>query len=265
MSLGEVIRGRREEISLTQDQVAARAGISKPYLSNIETDKVKNPPSDGVLERLEAELDFPAGQLRKMAHLVRTPMDVRAEHESLTAEVEKLRSILKQLLSSPRKSRRGGINLDAVARRLKSAKSNVSGVFSAGRAVPIINKVSAGYPHHFTDLDYPPSVADEYVRCPDVHDAQAFAAHVVGDSMEPNYTAGDLVIFSPNLPARDGDDCFVRFTKDSSTTFKRFYSDKGGRIRLQPINDKYPAEIYERDDINGLWPVVMRIERIRQA
>ena len=265
MSLGELIRKQREDKRLTQDQVAARAEISKPYLSNIETNRTKNPPSDGVLERLEAELGFPAGQLCKLAHLARTPMDVRAEHESLTAEVEKLRSVLKQLLAGRKKSAQSGTKINAIARKLKSAKSNVSDVLSAGRTVPIINKVSAGYPHHFTDLDYPPSVVDEYVRCPDVHDAQAFAAHIVGDSMEPNYTEGNLVIFSPNAQVRSGDDCFVRFTRDSSTTFKRFYSDKGGKIRLQPLNDKYPAETYDRDEIDGLWPAVMRIERIRQA
>ncbi len=265
MSLGELIRNRREEKQLTQDQTASQAGISKQYLSNIETDRIKNPPSDGVLERLEAELEFPAGQLRKLAHMVRTPMDIRAEHESLTAEVEKLRSILKQLLAGRKKSTPKGTEINAIARRLKSTKSNVSDVLSAGRTVPIINKVSAGYPHHFTDLDYPPSVADEYIRCPDVHDAQAFAAHIVGDSMGPNYTEGNLVIFSPNTQVRNGDDCFVRFTSDNSTTFKRFYSAKGGKIRLQPLNDKYQAEIYDREEINGLWPAVMRIERIRQA
>ena len=265
MSLGELIRKRREEKQLTQDQVAVRTGISKPYLSNIETDRIKNPPSDGVLERLEEKLEFPAGQLRKLAHLARTPMDVRAEHESLTTEVEKLRSVLKQLLAGRRKPSGDDAKLNAIARRLKSAKSNVSGMLSAGRAVPIINKVSAGYPHHFTDLDYPTSVADEYIRCPDVHDPQAFAAHVVGDSMEPNYAEGDLVIFSPNAQVRSGDDCFVRFASDSSTTFKRFYSDKGGRIRLQPLNDKYPTEMYDREEIDGLWPAIMRIERIRKA
>ncbi|MDY7011968.1 MAG: XRE family transcriptional regulator [Planctomycetota bacterium] len=264
MSLGELIRRRREEKKLTQDQVADRVGISKQYLSNIETDRIKNPPSDGVIERLEEKLKFPPGQLRKMAHMARTPMDIRAEHESLTAEVEKLRSVLKQLLAGREKTT-GGAKLNAIARRLKSAKSNVSDILSAGRTVPIINKVSAGYPHHFTDLDYPPSVADEYIRCPDVHDSQAFAAHVVGDSMEPKYAAGDLVIFSPNTQVRSGDDCFVRFTADSSTTFKRFYSAKGGKIRLQPLNDKYPTEMYDREEIDGLWPAVMRIERIGKA
>ncbi len=264
MSLGEIIRARREEIPLTQDEVSARADISKPYLSNIETGKIKNPPSDGVLERLEVVLDFPAGQLQKMAHLIKTPPDVRQENESLAAEVEKLRGVLKQLLSSSGRGGKVAGSARALARRLKSARSGVPGMLSAGRAVPVINKVSAGYPHHFTDLDYPPSVADEYVRCPDVHDVQAFAARVVGDSMAPNYSEGDLVIFSPNAQVRSGDDCFVRFDADNSTTFKRFYSAKGGDIRLQPLNDKYPAEMYDREQISGLWPAIMRIERIRK-
>ena len=76
--------------------------------------------------------------------------------------------------------------------------------------IPIINQVPAGYPKDFTDLDYPPSVADEYVRCPDTNDPQAFAARVVGDSMEPDYRQGDIVLFAPNTPAENGQDCFVR-------------------------------------------------------
>ena len=266
MSLGEVVRRRREELSLTQDQVAPRVGISKPYLSNIETDRVKNPPSDGVLRKLEQALDFPVGELTKMAHLVRTPMDVRLEHEKLSAEVEKLRSVLRQLVARApgkggRRPKLGGINVDALLGR---GKGNVGKMLSAGRQVPIINKVVAGYPHDFTDLEYPPSVADEYIRVPGVHDPQAFAARVVGDSMEPKYKEGDTVIFAPNTPARSGDDCFVRFSKDNSTTFKRFRTGRGGKIRLHPLNGKYPVEEYEREEVNGLWPAVMRVEPIRR-
>lgn len=263
MSLGEVIRRRREQLKLTQDQVAVRVGISKPYLSNIETERVKNPPSDHVLQRLERAMGFPKGELRRMANLVRTPLDVRQEHEELFAEVEKLRSILKELLAGrQRKRKAGGISLDALARQLKRGKGNIQEMLSAGKAVPIINKVMAGYPHHFTDLDYPPSVADEYVRVPDVHDPQAFAARVVGDSMEPKYKEGQIIIFAPNTPARSGDDCFVRFAKDNSTTFKRLMVGRGGKIRLRPLNKKYPVEEYDREEISGLWPAVMRIERV---
>jgi len=153
--------------------------------------------------------------------------------------------------------------LDPPIRRLQ-AGDNISQAIPAARAIPVINRVAAGYPTDFTDLDYPPSVADEYVRCPDVHDPQAFAARVVGDSMAPKYKQGDTIIFSPNTAPRDGDDCFVRFSKDNSTTFKRFTTTAAGRIRLAPLNPNYPPEEYDREEINGLWPATVRLERIRR-
>lgn len=262
MSLGTIVRARRKEMSMTQDQVSARVGISKPYLSNIETDKIKNPPSDGVLRGLERALKFPEGELVRMADQVRTPMDVREEHELLEAEIHKLRGVLKDLLSQTSRKKAGGVNLGRLARDLK-ADSNITGL-TGGVAIPLINKVAAGYPSHFTDLDYPPSVADEYIRCPDIHDPQAFAARVIGDSMEPDYHEGDIVVFSPNTAARPTDDCFVRFGAGEETTFKRVYRDDKDTIRLQPLNASFPAQTYPREAITGLWPAVFRIEQIRR-
>jgi len=263
MSLGGIIRQRREELSMTQDQVATRVGISKPYLSNIETDKVKNPPTDGVLYGLERALEFEHGDLARLAHLARTPVDVREEHEMLEAQVQKLRSVLKELLKQGSKKKLAGVDLGGLIAETEG-RSNVKQI-APGVAVPIINKVAAGYPSHFTDLDYPPSVADEYTRCPDMHDQQAFAARVVGDSMAPLYHEGDIVVFSPNTPARSGDDCFVRFDSDTGTTFKRLYLDEEDSLRLQPLNNNYPAQTYRREQITGLWPAVYRIQRVRNV
>jgi phage repressor protein C with HTH and peptisase S24 domain/DNA-binding XRE family transcriptional regulator len=263
MGLGEIIRKRREQQGFTQDQLAQQAGISKPYLSNIETGKAKNPPSDEVLRALERGLSFDPGQLTRLAHLVRTPIDVREEHELLEAEVNKLRNVVRDLLAQAPKKDLGGLDLDKLAAQLRE-KGGVGGL-SAGVAVPVINKVAAGYPLHFTDLDYPASIANEYIRCPDLHDPQAFAARVAGDSMEPDYHEGDVVVFSPVISARNGDDCFIRFDVDASTTFKRFYKDDERTIRLQPLNNKYPAEIYSREQITGIWPAVFRIQRLRES
>ena len=262
MSIGAILRQQREKLGLTQDHVAAQAGISKPYLSNVETGKA-NPPSDGVLTLLERVLQFEAGQLMEMAHLERMPSDVRQRQETLEAEVQKLRGVLGELynrMSSAPRTGMGSVDMDSIARTVRT-EANVRQL-SLGRAIPVINKVTAGYPHHFTDLDYPPSVADEYVRCVDLSDPQAFAARVVGDSMEPTYHEGDVVVFSPNKPTVSGMDCFVRFERDCSTTFKRFFMDDENTIRLQPLNNKYRSESYAREAITGLWPAVFRIERI---
>lgn len=198
----------------------------------------------------------------RLAHMARTPIDVRQAHELLTAEVNKLRNVLKGLLTSSPRKNIAGIDLDSLA-GAANAKSNVRSI-SAGAVVPVINKVAAGYPQHFTDLDYPVAVADEYIRCPDIHDPDAFAARVAGDSMEPEYHEGDIVIFAPNSSAQSGDDCFVRFEADGGTTFKRVYQDDDKTLRLQPLNNKYPAEIYPRERITGLWPAAFKIQRLRK-
>ncbi len=264
MNLGEIIRCKREELGLTQDKVAALAGISKPYLSNIETGRMKNPPTDGVLESLAGVLRFESGELLRLAHFARTPRDVRHEHEMLSAELTKLRGIVRGLLAgrSDDGPDGGRVDLDALANSLDGA-GNVCGI-PAGSVVPVINSVTAGYPAEFTDLDYPLGVADEYVRCPDLRDPQAFAARVVGDSMEPEFRQGDIVVFSPNAQAESGDDCFVRFDDDGGTTFKRFYQDDETTVRLQPRNNAYPAMTYPAHRITGLWPALFRIEQLRK-
>lgn len=260
MSLGQTMRQQRKELGFTQDQVAAKARISKPYLSNIETDKVKNPPTDKVLRRLEKALGFRPSELVGMAHIVVTPIDVREEHEFLQAENQRLRGVFKKFLANQPPSA-DEIDVEALSRQLDES-ANVRSL-TAGVLVPVINKIAAGYPEYFGDLDYPTSIADEYVRCPDVHDPNAFGARVVGDSMEPRYFEGDVVVFSPNRLAENGDDCFVRFGEDGGTTFKRFYQDEEKTIRLQPLNSMYPAETYPVEDISGLWPAVYRLELLK--
>ena len=91
MSLGEIIRNKREELGLTLDEVGSRIGFSKPYLSTIETGKVNNPPSDELLQKLERALGFEPGILLYMAHMERLPTDVREKVETTEAENEKLR------------------------------------------------------------------------------------------------------------------------------------------------------------------------------
>jgi len=193
MSLGQIIRKKREQLNLTLDEVSNRIGFSKPYLSTIETGKVKNPPSDELLTRLEKILEFEPGLLLHIAHIEGLPADVRQEYESAEAESQKWRQIVKNLVDEK-------VDAGRLSELLAESDLNIEQdklPLAAGRLVPVINKVSAGYPTDFNDLDYPVGIADDYVRCPDMHDPNAFAVRVVGDSMEPKFREGDIVIFSP--------------------------------------------------------------------
>jgi phage repressor protein C with HTH and peptisase S24 domain len=138
------------------------------------------------------------------------------------------------------------------------------------RAVPVINKVSCGYPRDFTDLDYPPQHADSHVSCPDVNDVDAFGFRVFGDSMEPIYRENDIVIVSPSTDPLHGDDCFVRFAS-GETTFKRVFFEENpddpatpGVIRLQPRNERHPPRTVAAAEVEAVYPAVYRYERVNQ-
>src|SRR3989304_872567 len=55
MGLGPKIRGLREQVGMSQAQLAAQAELSQGYLSQIENDEVQN-PSAAVLFRLAQAL-----------------------------------------------------------------------------------------------------------------------------------------------------------------------------------------------------------------
>jgi phage repressor protein C with HTH and peptisase S24 domain len=258
MSLGQIIRKRRHELNITLDEVSAKTGFSKPYLSTIETGKVRNPPSDSLLRKLEEVLEFSAGTLRHIANLDRMPADVRQRFEAYEAENQRWRKLVKNLID--KKSSKGEI--DELLSKSDLQIDSGSSAIKPGRLIPVINRVAAGYPVDFDDLEYPAGFADDYVRCPDIDDPHAFAVRVIGDSMEPKFTEGDIVIFSPAAEVRSGDDCFIRLSTPHETTFKKVFFEPQNKVRLQPRNENYAPLIVEGSRINGLYRAVIKYERL---
>ena len=285
LGFGGVVHQRRTALRLSLAEVARRAGCAKSYLSAIENG-VKGAPGEELSSRLERVLSFREGELVEMSLWARTPPAVRADIEAMrvrdaarNAAGRELAALLKSdgLDALHRKGKlaelievyEGGENTEDLAGDLdggpaggskdRSVQEKNDGVERVGLPVevPLINKVTAGYPGSFTDLGYPARVADEYIRVADVNDPDAFAARVVGDSMEPLYQEGDIVVFSPSKAVKSGMDCFVRLEPDSETTFKRVYFEIGENgaemIRIQPINNAYRAMVVERETVGGLY------------
>lgn len=258
MSLGQIIRKRREDMRLTLDEVADRTGFSKPYLSTIENSKVKNPPSDTLLRKLEGVLQFERGLLLHIGHVESMPADIRQDYEAIDAQNRKFKQIIRNIVQ--KKTRLYEIGDMVSSEELDGGEVQP---LRAGQLVPVINRASAGYPVDFDDMGYPVGFADDYVRCPDIHDGNAFAVRVVGDSMEPKFRDGDIVIFSPAANVRNGDDCFIRFTMPHESTFKRvFFEDGKKKVRLQPRNEKYAPMTVEGDRVNGIYRAMIRYERL---
>lgn len=258
MTLGKTIRNRRLQLNLTLDQLAEATGFSKPYLSTVETGKVKNPPSDKLLLQLEKVLKFKPSELRRLAHIERMPADMRRDFEKVAAENVRYKQIIQNIMDRNIKVTNVGqilaehhLDVDEKEARPRDA-----------RWIPVINKVTAGYPAEFDDLGYPVGFADDYILCPDMHDPNAFAVRVVGDSMTPKFSEGDIVVFSPRVDVQNGDDCFVRFKSPHETTFKRVFYENGGRIRLQPRNEKYAPMIVAGKRINGIYRAAIHFQTL---
>jgi SOS-response transcriptional repressor LexA len=221
-----------------------------------------------VLGRIESALQITPGPLVRLADWQRTPAHVRAEVERLTAQS---RTLANWLTRATGEHASGGRNLDALyrsgelQRTLDAQQANVARLASVCYQVPLINKVAAGYPAEFTDLEYPARVADEYISVPDVSDPAAFAARVVDASMLPEYRQGDIIIFSPARAAADGDDCFIRLMPDHHTTFKRVFFDDEQTVRLQPLNPAFASQQVTLDEVSGIYPAVYRVQPIRSA
>ena len=286
-TVGELIRERREAMGLTLAVLAERVEAAKSYLSMIENHRVANPPSRELLQRLEKALRLPPGELLRRAEWEMTPAKVRAVVEDLLEQVRKGQELAKTLQQAAHQGDIGWRALDQAFRGGELAKlvdeilqssevflNNLELAAPIHLRVPIINRVAAGYPADFTDLDYPARVADDYISVPDLQDKQAFSARVVGDSMTPDYLENDLVVFSPAAPVTDGCDCFVRLLPDLCSTFKRVFFDQPEqtvptqtaslppRLRLQPINPRFAPHIVDREQVAGLYKAVFRIQRL---
>ena len=287
-TLGEQLHERRLKLGLTLEDLAKAVGSTKSYLSMIENHRVANPPSTALLRALEAALQVTDGSLQRTGDWERAPAGVRDEVQRLSDDAKRGRALARFIRDSARSKEGIGKDLDGLYQsgQLRKMIDNALGTIEGATAphnetvaiehddqtsyqvaqmprVPLINKVAAGYPCGFTDLDYPARAADDYVSCPGLDDPDAFAAVVNGESMLPEYREGDIVVFSPAADVTDGCDCFVRLEPDHETTFKRVYFDEDGAlVRLQPLNPKFAPAVHPREQVAGLYRAVWRYSRL---
>lgn len=299
-TVGSLVRAQRRLLGLTLQALADSVGCTKGYLSSIENDRRESPPSGGLLEKLERALKMERGRLVDLGKWFETPEAVRRRVTELEGQRDRTRLLARQMARDGVDSLHRSGQLQRLVEEFEGdngekkngAAREGSGGSSGWRAmlplqVPVINKVAAGYPTEFTDLGYPARIADEYVSVPDVSDPDAFAARVVGSSMEPQYREGDIVVFSPLAPTKNGSDCFVRFERNEESTFKRVYFEGkapgtghlalerqeegaevghqgagGERIRLQALNPAFASRVVGREEVAGMYAAVYVVRAV---
>lgn len=270
-TLAQAMYSRRMQLGLTLEQLASRVGKTKSYLSLLENGQ-RLPGSgssgEGVVADLERALDLLPGALAELARWERTPAPVRREMSRLQAEGRQRAGIAQRMRAILADAGLTEQERTSAMRRLVGTPEDEpeATLVPLSFEIPLINSVAAGYPREFTDLAYPARVADEYVRCPDINDPDAFAARVVGESMLPKYEEGDIVVFSPLKPVKDGSDCFARLEPDHESTFKRVYFEKdaggGELVRLQPLNPEFAPRVLKRENVAALYAAVSVIKQV---
>ena len=92
---------------------------------------------------------------------------------------------------------------------------------------------------------------------------QYFGLKIKGDSMEPDYLDGDVIIFQKQNNCENGDDCVV-MVNGNDGTFKRVFKNENG-IVLQPLNNKYQPLVFTNEQIETLPVKVLGVfEELRR-
>ena len=186
-NLGQRIRARREELGLTQEQVAQQVGIKQQSYQAIESGGVKKP-----------------------RHLYEISVALKCDMAWLLSGKEK----------------------DVI---------NVEKIEIHAHQVPLISYVQAGVWTESCELR--DSTGFEYIMTSLELSDKAFALQIKGDSMEPEFKEGDVVIIDPAIKPFPGE-FVVAVNGDEEATFKKYRElgyDEHERMQFEliPLNPDY--------------------------
>ena len=102
---------------------------------------------------------------------------------------------------------------------------------AALRAIPLLGFAQAGAGGFFDDGGFPTGQGWDEINFPAIGDDSAYALRVAGDSMQPLYRDGDIVIVSPTAKVRRGDRVVVR-TSDGEVMAKLLKRQTQSEIEL---------------------------------
>ena len=126
------------------------------------------------------------------------------------------------------------------------------------RKVPVISWVQAGAWSE-TEDPFQPGYAEEFVLILENCGPNTFALRVVGDSMEPEFVAGDILLVDPACDWSSRDYIIAK-NGDDEATFKQIVTD-GGKIFLNPLNRRYPIQDMTGKNFKVIGRVIQKVKK----
>jgi phage repressor protein C with HTH and peptisase S24 domain len=151
---------------------------------------------------------------------------------------------------------------ESIARALAAAEASwddfaallMSRPHGAGRAIPIVGMARAGAHGFFDEQGFPVGV-EETIRFPDLGDDRIYALEITGDSMEPVFRAGDIVVVHPGGAVRRGDRVIAR-TRAGEVMAKVLGRRNDQSVELISLNPAYPTRAIPTADIEWIARIV---------
>ncbi len=151
-----------------------------------------------------------------------------------------------------------GATLDAFTALVTGARALPAGgraTPAAARRVPLIGFAQAGGEGFFDDGGYPVGGGWDEVALPEIADPNAYALEISGESMEPVFRDGDVVIVSPAAPIRRGDRVVVR-TSEGEVMAKQLARRSARRVELRSLNPAHADRSLDLGEVAWVHRIV---------
>ena len=152
---------------------------------------------------------------------------------------------------------------ESISKAMAATGCGVSGLFgeqlrregAPANTIPVIGHAQAGVHGYFDDAGYPVGAGWDEVAFPDLGDPNAYALEIAGDSMEPVYRDGDVVVVSPAASLRRGDRVVAR-TREGEVLAKWLGRLSARRVELRSFNSDHDDRVLDRSDLDWIARIV---------
>ncbi len=146
--------------------------------------------------------------------------------------------------------------LQATGASLNEFIAYVGGLGTAAyQNIPVIGFAQAGTAGYFDDAGYPSGGGWEEIPFLNVGDPHAYALEVSGDSMEPVYRDGDVIIVSPAAETRRGDRVVLK-ARDGEVMAKILRRKTSYKFELSSLNTEHPDRWLAAEDVEWVARIV---------
>lgn len=148
-----------------------------------------------------------------------------------------------------------GLRLGDFSILIDGARAIPSSQSQLRRSIPLIGLAQAGSSGYFDDGGYPAGAGWDEVNSLEIGDPSAYALEISGDSMEPVYRDGDMIVVSPNAPIRRGDRVVTR-TIAGEVLAKQLVRRSARRIELRSLNPEHSDRIFDLQEIAWVQRII---------